>query len=84
MSWRGLVVHKGELYAFRSFLYGNDLNVAVWVERAARLPHGDTAIFVTGQVRRDLEGSPWDERLQPVDVQPITPPLAEIEIYRLG
>jgi hypothetical protein len=39
------VVHKGDLYAFRSFLYGNDLNVAVWVERAARLPHGDTAIF---------------------------------------
>jgi hypothetical protein len=84
-----IVVHKGELYAFRSFLYGIDLNTAVWVERAARLPRqdgpqgtwsetGDTAIFVTGQVRRDLEGTPWDERLQP-----ITPQLAEIEIYRL-
>jgi class 3 adenylate cyclase len=79
-----ILVHKGELYAFRSFLYGNDLNLAVWVKRAtAHLPPGDTSIFVTGQVRRDLDGTPWDERLQPVDVQPITPQLAGIEIYRL-
>jgi class 3 adenylate cyclase len=78
-----ILVHKGELYAFRSFLYGNDLHIAVWVERAARLPPGDTAIFVTGQVRRDLEGTPWDERLQPVAVQPLPPQLTEIEIYRL-
>jgi class 3 adenylate cyclase len=89
-----IVVHKGELYAFRSFLYGHDLHIAVWVERAARLPRhdgphgtwsdtGDTGIFVTGQVRRALEGTPWDERLQPVAVQPLPPQLAEIEIYRL-
>jgi class 3 adenylate cyclase len=89
-----IVVHKGELYAFRSFLYGNDLNIVVWVERAARLPRrdgsqgtwsetGDTGIFVTGQVRRALEGTPWDERLQPVAVQPLPPQLTEIEIYRL-
>jgi hypothetical protein len=78
-----IAVHKGELYAFRSFLYGNDLNVAVWVERAARLPPGDPSIFVTGQVRRDLAGTPWDERLPAADIQPLTPQLAEIEIYRL-
>src|SRR5262249_16710201 len=77
-----IIVHKGDLYAFRSFLYGNDLNIAALAERAARLPRrdgpqgtwsetGDTGIFVTGQVRRVLEGTPWDERLQPVAVQPL-------------
>jgi len=79
-----IVVHKGDLYAFRSFLYGIDLNVAVLVERAARLPPGDTSIFVTRQVRLDLVGTPWHKRLQPVDVEPIVPQLAEIEVYRLG
>jgi class 3 adenylate cyclase len=80
-----IVVHKGELYAFRSFLYGIAINVAVWVERAtAHLPPGDTSIFVTGPVQRDLAGTPWHTRLQPVDVEPIVPPLAEIEVYRLG
>jgi class 3 adenylate cyclase len=80
-----IVVHKGELYAFRSFLYGIDLNVAVWVERAtAPLPPGDTSIFVTRQVRRDLLGTSWYKRLQPVDVEPLIPQLAEIEVCRLG
>ena len=79
-----VVVHKGALYAFRSYLYGIGLNVAVWVESAtSRLPPGDTSIFVTRQVRLDLVGTPWDKRLQPVDVRPIVPRLAEIEIYRL-
>jgi hypothetical protein len=79
-----VVVHKGALYAFRSYLYGDGLNVAVWVESAtSRLPPRNGSIFVTGQVRRDLAGTPWDERLQRVDVQPTNPRLAEIEIYRL-
>jgi class 3 adenylate cyclase len=79
-----IVVHKGELYAFRSFLYGNDLNVAVLVERAVRLPPGDTSIFVTRQAWLDLVGTPWHKRFQPVDVEPIASQLAEIEVYRLG
>jgi class 3 adenylate cyclase len=79
-----IVVHTGELYAFRSFLYGNDLNVAVLVERAARLPPGDTSIFVTRQVWLDLVGTPWHKRFQPVDVEPIAPQVAEIEVYGLG
>jgi hypothetical protein len=79
-----VVVHKGVLYAFRSYLYGDGLNVAVWVESAtSRLPPGNTSIFVTGQVRRDLVETPWDERLRLVDVRPTNLRLAEIEIYRL-
>jgi class 3 adenylate cyclase len=83
-----ILVHKGELYAFRSFLYGIDLNVAVWVQRATtHMPPGDTSIFVTRQVRQDLVGTPWYKRFkrfQPVDIEPIVPQLAEIEVYRLG
>jgi hypothetical protein len=79
-----VVVHQGVLYAFRSYLYGDGLNVAMGVERVtSRLPTGNTVIFVTGQVRRDLVGTPWAERLQRVDVSPTNPRLAEIEIYRL-
>jgi hypothetical protein len=66
-----VAVHKGVLYAFRSYLYSRDLAVAVAVESAtSRLPPGETSIFVTRQVQRDLGGTPWEERLQSVDVRP--------------
>jgi class 3 adenylate cyclase len=80
-----VAVHKGVLYAFRSYLYSRDLAVAVAVESAtSRLPPGALSIFVTEQVRQDLAETPWEQRLQPVDVRPTSPRLAEIEIYRLG
>jgi len=79
-----VVVHKGVLYAFRSYLWGSDLNVAFRVDRAThRLPPRDTWIFVTGPVRQDLVATPWDKRLQLVDLGPTTPQLAEVEVYRL-
>ena len=79
-----VVVHKGVLYAFRSYLWSSDLNVAFGVERATpRLPPRDTWIFATGPVRQDLVVTPWDKRLQPVDLGPSAPHLAEVEVYRL-
>jgi class 3 adenylate cyclase len=81
----GVAVHKGVLYAFRDFLYSRDVNIAEAVERvASRLSPADTVVLVTGQVRRDLVGSAWDERFQRLDVRPSAPRLADIEIYRLG
>jgi class 3 adenylate cyclase len=78
------VVHKGVLYAYRSYLYSNDLNVAFGVERAtSSVPPRDPAIFVTGQVRQDLVGTPWEARLQPLDARLTASRLAEIEVYRL-
>ena len=80
-----VAVHKGVLYAFRSYLYSRDLAVAVAVESAtSRLPPGAFSIFVTERVRQDLAGTPWEQRLQLVDVQPTSPRLAGIAIYRLG
>ncbi len=79
-----VVVHKGVLYAFRSYLWGSDLDVAFRVDRAThRMPPGDTWIFVTGPVQQALVATPWDKRLQPVDLGPTAPRLAAVEVYRL-
>ena len=46
---------------------------------------GDAAVFVTGQVRRELMGTQWQARLRRVDVGPgRRDRLAEIEVFRLG
>jgi class 3 adenylate cyclase len=79
-----VAVHKGVLYAFRSYLLSRDVNRTFNVENAtSRLESSGTSIFVTGHVRKDLTGTAWDERLRPVDIGPRSPRLAEIEIYRL-
>ncbi len=79
-----VVVHKGTLYAFRSYLWSDDLNVAFGVDRVThRLPPGDTWIFVTGPVRQALVATPWNQRLQPVALESTAPQLAEVEVYRL-
>jgi adenylate cyclase len=80
-----VAVHKGDLYAFRSYLLSRDVNLTFNVERAtARLASSGTSSFITGRVRKDLAGTSWDERLRPVDIGPGSPRLAEVEIYRLG
>jgi class 3 adenylate cyclase len=78
------VVHKGTLYAYRSYLWSDDLHVAFWVDRVThRMPPGDTWIFVTGPVRQALVATPWDKRLQPVALESTVPQLAKVEVYRL-
>jgi hypothetical protein len=77
-----VAVHKGVLYAFRAFLLSGDVNRTFHVEAAThRLESSGSSIFVTGHVRKDLAGTPWDARLRPVDIS--HPRLAGIEIYRL-
>lgn len=78
------VVHRGTLYGFRSYLLSPDLIVAVNLERAtSRLECGDASVFLTGQVRQGLVGTPWEERLHAVDIGKLPPRLAGIAIYRL-
>jgi class 3 adenylate cyclase len=80
-----VAVHKGDLYAFRSYLLSRDVNLAFNVETAtSRLESRGTSIFVTGRVRKDLAGTAWDARLRPVDIMPRPPRLADVEIYRLA
>ncbi len=78
-----MAVHKGVLYAFRSYLLSNELNVAFNVESATKRLESATSIFVTAHVRKDLAGTSWEARLRPVDLQPRPPRLGGIGIYRL-
>jgi class 3 adenylate cyclase len=80
-----VAVHRGDLYAFRSYLLSRDVNITFNVEKAtSRLEPTGTSIFITGRVREDLAGTSWNERLRPVDIGPSSPRLAEIGIYRLA
>ena len=78
-------LQKGTLYAFRSYLYSRDLNVAFGVEGASarqRLSPDESGIFLTGKVRDDLVGTPWEARLDPVDLA--LPARHEgVKVYRL-
>jgi class 3 adenylate cyclase len=81
-----VAVHKGTLYAFRSYLHGRDVNVAAGVEGAThRLsPSAACDVFVTGPVRADLAGTPWDARLTRIDLPEMPPRLEGVHIYRLA
>src|SRR5262249_39064586 len=80
-----VAVHKGDLYAFRSYLLSDDIDLAFNVESAtSRLESSGTSIFITGRVRKDMADTSWNKWLQPVDISPRSPRLAEIEIYRLA
>jgi len=79
-----VAVHKGVLYAFRSYLLSRDINIAWNLEKVtSRLSSSGTSIFLTGDVRKELAGTRWDDRLSPVDIRASFPRLADIEIYRL-
>lgn len=79
-----MAVHRGTLYAFRSYLYGADINVASRIESASAgiLAPNEGSVFVSGAVRCDLDGTRWGARLDLTDVRPRGHP--QTEIYRLG
>jgi class 3 adenylate cyclase len=69
----GVGVHKGDMYLFRAFLYGVDINVAVALQALARkVAPGTHCVLVSGKVHRDLEGSDWVRRLRRVEIEPDT------------
>jgi class 3 adenylate cyclase len=79
------VPHKGSLNLFRSYLHSDDLNLATVIADVIKnRPDADGAFFVTSTVARDLAQSPWRERLEPVDVGPPRPVLADVELFRVG
>jgi class 3 adenylate cyclase len=62
-------LHKGTLYLYRSYTLSADLNVAARIVdiNRSQSPTG-SAIFVTGEVRRELMGTHWITRLQRVQM----------------
>jgi class 3 adenylate cyclase len=94
-EWRGfereivsctmnVVVHKGTLNAYRSYLYGTDLTFVAAVEQVTHnATPSETSVFVTGVVHRDLAGTRWTTRLTLADIKPNSRRLANIAFYRL-
>jgi class 3 adenylate cyclase len=95
-EWRGferqtagcsmnIIVHKGTLNAYRSYMYGSDLSLAAAVEQVTHnATPSDTSVFVTGVVHRDLAETQWPSRLKLEDVKPRHRRLADLAFYRLN
>ncbi len=73
-----VIVHKGELYAFRSLLISRDLNL---VRDLDGIAPDDTTIFITVPVRKELVGSAWEGRVRPNATKPESSRLGHIELF---
>jgi class 3 adenylate cyclase len=78
-------LHRGTLYAFRSFLHGRDVHIAsrLQSESARLLEPGESGIFISGIVRDALFGTAFHNRFEPVALRRPSHLLGEIEIFRL-
>jgi class 3 adenylate cyclase len=79
-----VAIHKGTLRAYRSYLYGPDLNAAFGAERGSqRALAGAGGVFVTGPVRNDLAGTPWEPRLVLLSSATASARHKDVDLYRL-
>jgi class 3 adenylate cyclase len=78
-----IVLHRGSINAFRTFLYGEGMMAAGRALTASKqtLTEHESGVFVTDTVRDELSGRPWHNRLRPLAVKAEGFP--ELEIYRL-
>jgi class 3 adenylate cyclase len=81
-----IALHRGKMCLFRSFLYGDGVRVAMRVQAASTevLPADEGSVFLTGVVRDELLGSPWDQRLRPVALARLNAQIPGLEVYRLS
>jgi class 3 adenylate cyclase len=66
-----IVLHRGRINAFRSFLYGDGMEVGAHVLTASRqvLAGSEGGAFVTNIVRDELASTPWHNRLRLVELE---------------
>ena len=78
-------LHKGTLYLFRSYVYSADLNIVAGIVDINRSQsQTGSASFVTGEVQRELTGTPWITRFRQVEMGlGDRNQLAGIEVFRL-
>jgi class 3 adenylate cyclase len=78
-------LHRGTLYAFRSFLFGRDVWTASQLQRvsSALLTGEENGIFVTSAIHDALFGTPWHNRLQPIALPSLNPLPPGTAVYRL-
>jgi hypothetical protein len=80
-----VAIYKGTLFAYRSYLDGSDLDVALAVEQATHSAvAASTSGFLTGVVYRDLADTQWRERLKLPEIQSRDRLPANITFYRRG
>jgi hypothetical protein len=81
-----IALHRGKICTFRSFIYGESILVAASVQQASTglLVGREGGIFITNAVRDDLDGSPWQSRLQRVELKLRDARCSGLEVYRLG
>ena len=78
-----IVLHRGDVNAFRSFIYGNGMEVANRVMGASAriLAEDEGGVFVTDAARAWLSGTPWHDRLRPMALPEGR--VLDSEVYRL-
>lgn len=78
-----IVLHRGSINAFRTFLYGEGMMAAGRVLTASKqlLTEHESGVFVTEAVRDRLPGSPWHNRLRPLALKAEGFP--GLDVYRL-
>ncbi len=65
----GIGVSQGDLYIFRSCIYGQDINIALKLEYISSLicpRKNENSVIVSKQIKNELRNTHWDERLQQV------------------
>jgi len=78
-------LHRGTLYAFRSFLYGAGVVVAheVLGSSIRRLGGNEGNTFVTSAMQESLYGSPWHGRLELLFSDLPVARFPELKVFRL-
>lgn len=76
-----LVLHRGYICGFRSFLYGKGIGEASRVQRASRalLASDEGGVFLTEAIRSELTDSHWNDHMVPFALS-----LPDLDAYRLS
>lgn len=75
-----LAVHRGTVFAYRSYVHGVDVDVAFVAQAVAR----EAGIYVTDVVAAALAGTGWEARLRPVEELRTSSRLRGHGLYRLA
>ena len=85
ISWRHMAesydvglsvgVHKGSLNVVRSYVYGEDIHITVFLSELQRLYRSgahDVWIVISAKIEEELRNSKWEAKLQKLDDRPLT------------
>jgi len=70
-----VAIHNGDLNTIRSYLYGNDIHVTVYLERSNSILHPakeSISVTVSRKVKERAQGTNWESGFQELDTSKIT------------